>query len=70
MSGSAKLRVIGNGELEVFDPMAGQNSKFVLTWDGSNHLIQIDKNVGEFTWRRTLTWVGDNLTEISHWVKL
>lgn len=66
----ARLRSIGNGELEVHDPLAGGNAEYTLTWDGSGHLIQIDRNVGEFNYRRTLTWTGDDLTSISHWVKL
>jgi hypothetical protein len=53
-----------------FDSTAGANGSCVLTYDGSDQLIQIDKTIGEFVYRKTLTWTGGNLTAISAWVKL
>jgi hypothetical protein len=53
-----------------FEPTIGGNGSCVLTYNGSDQLIQIDKTIGEFVYRKTLTWTGDNLTAISAWVKL
>lgn len=62
-------RSIGQGERFTYDPTSGDNSEYTLTWSG-DELIQIDKTVGEFTYRKTLTWTAGNLTDISDWVKL
>lgn len=53
-----------------FEPDNTANGSCVLTYDGSDQLIQIDKTVGDFVYRKTLTWTAGNLTAISAWVKL
>jgi len=67
---SAKLRVIGNGEQETFDPQAGANGGLTLTWNLAGEVIQLDKKIGEFTYRKTLTWLGGYPVTVSGWVKL
>jgi hypothetical protein len=70
VAGAARLRSIGEGELPSFDPTAGEGASLQLTWDLAGHLVQIDKKVGEFTYRKTLAWTGDYPTSITAWVKL
>ena len=65
----ADHRTIGQGERPLHDPTSGENASFVYTWDG-DLLTRIDKTVGEFTWRKTLSWTGDNLTSITEWVQI
>ena len=70
MASPAHLRSIGDGEREVFDPEAGANAYLTLTWSLSGELTRIDKKIGEFTYRKSLTWVGGYPVLISDWVKL
>jgi hypothetical protein len=53
-----------------FEPTIGENAEHNYTWDGSSRLIRIEKTVGQFTYRKDLTWTGDDLTFVSEWVKL
>lgn len=70
MASTANLRIVGEGESGLFDPTSNDNSSFTLSWDGGGHLTEIYKIVGAFSYKKTLTWVGDNLTTISAWVKV
>lgn len=70
MASTANLRIVGEGESALFDPTSSDNSSFTLTWDGGGHLTEIYKIVGAFNYKKTLTWVGDNLTVISAWVEV
>jgi hypothetical protein len=65
--GLSQIRIASDSR---FEPTIGNEANFLLSYDGSGHLIQLDKVVGHFTYRKTLTWVGDNLTQISEWIKL
>ena len=42
----------------------------VLSYNGSNQLTQIDKVVSGTTYRKTLTYTGDNLTGVSIWIQI
>lgn len=66
---SADHRTVGQGERPLHDPMSGENASWEYAWTG-DLLTTIDKTVGLFTWRRTLTWTGDNLTAISEWEQI
>jgi hypothetical protein len=68
MASTHRLRVVGRDE-KTQEPTA-VNSEVALAYDGLGNLIQMDRTVGVITYRRTFTWVGDNLTAISAWVKL
>jgi len=46
------------------------NPTFALTYDGAGHVTIVDKVDGGSTYRKTLTWLGDNLTAISAWVEV
>lgn len=46
------------------------NASLVLTYDASGNLTQIDKTIGSTTYRKTFTWTGSNLTDISVWSQL
>jgi hypothetical protein len=46
------------------------NPSFALTYDAAGHITQIDKTDGGSVYRKTLTWVGDNLTAISTWAEV
>jgi hypothetical protein len=66
---ASSLRSIGEGELASFDPTAGEDAILSLTWLAGK-LVQIDKKIGEFTYRKTLVWTGDQLDSVTKWVKL
>jgi len=44
------------------------NASMVLSYDGDGNVNQIEKTVDGTTYTKTLTWVGQRLTEISAWV--
>jgi len=66
----ADHRTVGEGELPSFDPTSGANCDCTFTYNANDELIQIDKQVGELTYRKILTWTDGNLTNVSDWVKL
>lgn len=67
--GIGKLRLVG-GTTETVDPTAGANGGLTLTWNLAGELVQLDKKIGEFTYRKTLTWSGGYPVTVSDWVKL
>jgi len=54
-------------EVPPTDPSAN-NPSFVLTYDVSDNLTQIDMTIGATTYRKTLGYTGQNLTSVSTWV--
>jgi len=62
-----QVRSIGNTR-DAFDP-SSQNALYVYTYT-ADKISQIDKTVGDITYRRTFTWSGYNLITVSEWVKL
>ena len=69
MANDDEHRTIGRYDRETFDPTAGENASFVYTWTG-DLLTRIEKTVGEKTFRRDLTWSGDNLITMSTWTEV
>ena len=66
---AGSLRSIGEGESASFDPTAGEDAELALTWLAGK-LVQIDKLIGEFTYRKTLVWSGSQLVSVTKWIKL
>lgn len=57
------------GEEPLFDPEEGPNASIVISYDLDDKIDYIDKTIEGATWRKTFTWVGELLTEISEWVR-
>jgi hypothetical protein len=55
-----------NGQLERVMGIQG-NASYVLSYDGSGNITQIEKTIGGTTYTKTFTYTGDNLTGISVW---
>jgi hypothetical protein len=45
-------------------------TSLVLSYNGSDQLTQIDKVINGVTYRKTLTYTGDNLTGVSIWTQI
>lgn len=65
----AKSSVRKVGVTPEFDPTLLANGALVLTWVLGKPTV-IEKTVGEFTYRKTLTWSGADLIAVSEWVKV
>ena len=50
-------------------PTTGNNPSLVLGYTGDN-LTTIDKTIDGTTYRKTLTYSGSTLTEVSSWVEV
>lgn len=58
------------GSLERMTGIQG-NASYVLTYDGSGNLTDIDKTIGSTTYHKDLTYDGSsNLTNVSVWTKV
>ena len=51
------------------DPEEGPNAELYITWSDGNP-VQLDKKIGQITYRKVLVWSGDDVTYISDWVEI
>ena len=56
------------GENPLFTPEEGPNPRIVLSWTGTQ-IDYIEKIVEDITYRKTITWAGGVITNVSEWVK-
>ena len=64
------LSVVRKIENPGFEPTIEGNAGLTLSWNLAGELVQIDKIVGAFTYRKSLTWSGGYPVTVSEWTKL
>lgn len=67
MTGGASIHIPGNEPLQ--NPEEGPNASWYIHYNGDGKPDYVEKTIGEITYRKTITWSGDKVTNVSAWIE-